>query len=72
VQFHLEVSAEMAREWAEVPEYVSSLERTLGTEGAPVFLAAIEDRADDMRKAGRTLFESWLDRVVVPAGALAG
>ena len=30
VQFHLEVSAEMAREWAEVPEYVASLERTLG------------------------------------------
>ena len=34
VQFHLEVSAEMAREWAEVPEYVASLERTLGSEGA--------------------------------------
>ena len=42
VQFHLEVSSEMAREWAEVPEYVSSLERTLGREGAPAFLAAIE------------------------------
>ena len=32
VQFHLEVSAEMAREWAEVPAYVASLERTLGAE----------------------------------------
>ena len=40
VQFHLEVSAEMAREWAEVPEYVASLERTLGAEAAPAFLAA--------------------------------
>ena len=27
LQFHLEVSAEMAREWAEVPAYVASLER---------------------------------------------
>jgi GMP synthase-like glutamine amidotransferase len=63
VQFHLEVSAEMAREWAEVPEYVASLERTLGADGAPAFLAAIEERADEMRSAGRALFERWLDRV---------
>ncbi len=63
VQFHLEVSAEMAREWAEVPEYVASLERTLGGDGAPVFLASIAERADEMRTAGRALFERWLDRV---------
>jgi GMP synthase (glutamine-hydrolysing) len=63
VQFHLEVSAEMAREWAEVPEYVTSLERTLGAEAAPAFLGAIEERADEMRTVGRALFERWLDRV---------
>jgi len=67
VQFHLEVSAEMAREWAQVPEYVSSLERTLGRGGAPAFLAAIEQRADDMRAAGRVLFERWLDVAAVAA-----
>jgi len=71
VQFHLEVSAEMAREWAKVPEYVSSLERTLGREGAPAFLGAIEERADDMRAAGRALFERWLDRVVASPAATA-
>jgi len=64
VQFHLEVSTEMAREWAEVPEYVTSLERTLGVEKAPSFLAAIEERGPEMRAAGRALFEHWLDRVV--------
>ncbi len=64
VQFHLEVSAEMAREWAEVPAYVSSLERTLGSESAPAFLAEIEDRAEEMRASGRAFFERWLDRVV--------
>jgi len=64
VQFHLEVSAEMAREWAEVPAYVASLERTLGAERAPAFLAAIEQEADAMRSNGRTLFERWLDHVV--------
>jgi GMP synthase (glutamine-hydrolysing) len=63
VQFHLEVSPEMAREWAEVPEYVASLERTLGAEQAPAFLASIEERAGEMRAAGRVLFERWLDRV---------
>ena len=63
VQFHLEVSAEMAREWAGVPAYVASLERTLGAERAPAFLAAIEQSADAMRDEGRALFERWLDRV---------
>ena len=64
VQFHLEVSAEMAREWAEVPEYIASLESTLGSEQAPAFLAAIERSADAMREEGRALFERWIDRVV--------
>jgi GMP synthase (glutamine-hydrolysing) len=65
VQFHLEVSGEMAREWAGVPEYVESLNRTLGADHATDFLAEIEDRAGDMRAVGRGLFERWLDRVVV-------
>jgi GMP synthase-like glutamine amidotransferase len=65
VQFHLEISAEMAREWADVPEYVASLERTLGADGAPAFLAEIEQNADAMRSEGRTLFERWLDRVAL-------
>ncbi len=64
LQFHLEVSPEMAREWAEIPAYVASLERTLGAQGAPEFLAAIEREADGMRSAGRALFERWLDRIV--------
>jgi hypothetical protein len=42
---------------------VTSLERTLGAEGAPAFLASIEENADEMRAAGRSLFERWLDRV---------
>jgi GMP synthase-like glutamine amidotransferase len=66
VQFHLEVSAEMALDWADVPEYVASLERALGVEQAPSFLAAIEENAEAMRAAGRTLFECWLDHVVAP------
>jgi GMP synthase (glutamine-hydrolysing) len=65
VQFHLEVSREMAREWADVPEYAASLERTLGAERAQAFLGEIDENADAMRATGRELFERWLDRVVV-------
>ncbi|MEX2613041.1 MAG: type 1 glutamine amidotransferase [Gaiellaceae bacterium] len=69
VQFHLEVSPEMVRQWADVPEYVSSLERTLGRAGGPRFLSAIEEQADEMRATGRDLFERWLDRVAAPTPA---
>jgi GMP synthase (glutamine-hydrolysing) len=72
IQFHLEVSPEMAREWAEVPAYVDSLEQTIGREGAAAFLRSIEERANEMRAAGRTLFENWLDRVASTASALDG
>jgi len=67
VQFHLEVTPEMAREWAAVPEYVTSLERTLGVEAAGPFLRSIEESADELRGVGRALFERWLDEVVKEA-----
>jgi GMP synthase-like glutamine amidotransferase len=61
VQFHLEVSPAMAREWMGVPEYAASLERTIGGE---TLLREVDERADEMLAHGRTLFERWLDRVV--------
>jgi GMP synthase (glutamine-hydrolysing) len=67
VQFHLEVSGAMAAEWAGVPEYAASLERTLGAEAAAGFVRGIAERADEMRAHGRSLFERWLDTVVAPS-----
>jgi GMP synthase-like glutamine amidotransferase len=61
VQFHLEVSGEMAREWLDVPEYASALDRTIGSE---TMLAAVDERVDEMLEHGRTLFARWLDSVV--------
>jgi GMP synthase (glutamine-hydrolysing) len=61
VQFHLEVSGEMAAEWAEVPAYAESLRDTLGAEAAAGFLRGIGEQADGMRAHGRSLFERWLD-----------
>jgi GMP synthase (glutamine-hydrolysing) len=69
VQFHLEVSTEMAREWADVPEYAGSLERVLGPGAASDFVAQIEARSEEMLAHGRDLFERWLDLVVMPHAA---
>jgi GMP synthase-like glutamine amidotransferase len=64
VQFHLEVSPAMAREWAEVPEYAASLEQTLGAGGVGAIVGGVERHANEMLDLGRALFERWLERVV--------
>ena len=61
VQFHLEVSGEMAREWMDVPEYANALERTIGGE---TLLRAVDEHVEEMLEHGRALFERWLDCVV--------
>jgi GMP synthase (glutamine-hydrolysing) len=61
VQFHLEVTGEMAREWAEVPAYQRSLADTLGEEAGARFIADVERRADELHPAARRLFANWLD-----------
>jgi GMP synthase (glutamine-hydrolysing) len=67
VQFHLEVSTEMAREWAAVPEYAASLERVLGPGAAGDLVQRLAERSERMTEYGRSLFERWLDAVVVPS-----
>jgi GMP synthase (glutamine-hydrolysing) len=64
VQFHLEVSAAMAGEWAEVPSYAEALERVLGPGAAGDMLAELERRAEDVRAHGRVVFERWLEHVI--------
>jgi GMP synthase (glutamine-hydrolysing) len=61
VQFHLEVTGGMAREWAEVPAYVDSLERTLGAGSAGRLFAEFDAAATEMQAYGRRLFERWVD-----------
>lgn len=67
VQFHLEVTSEMARQWAEVPAYRHSLALTLGEADGASFLAEVELRAAELHPAARRLMSNWLDL----AGALA-
>ena len=60
VQFHLEVSPALAREWADVPAYAESLERVLGEGALDRLIAELEARADGLLSHGRRLFERWL------------
>jgi GMP synthase (glutamine-hydrolysing) len=61
VQFHIEVTGGMAREWAEVPAYVDSLERTLGPGSAERLFAEFDAASAAMQHHARSLFERWID-----------
>jgi GMP synthase (glutamine-hydrolysing) len=61
VQFHLEVTPEQAREWAEVPAYRHSLANTLGEERCAEFIADAQRRAGELHPPARALFSNWLD-----------
>jgi GMP synthase-like glutamine amidotransferase len=60
IQFHLEVTPEMAREWAEVPEYRAYLAEALDEGRANAFLAELETRAEELHPTARRLFGNWL------------
>jgi GMP synthase (glutamine-hydrolysing) len=64
VQFHLEVSPALAREWADVPAYAESLERVLGEGALDRLIGELEARADVLLSHGRQLFERWLGAAV--------
>jgi len=66
VQFHLEVTAAMAKEWAQVPAYRRSLADTLGETESAAFLVEIERRAAEMHPAARRLFANWLALAATP------
>ena len=63
LQFHIEVSLELATEWAGVPAYAQSLEATLGPGALDGLLAGVAEHADVTLPLARRLFGSWLERV---------
>ncbi len=60
VQFHLEVSVEMAREWANVAEYAAALDRVLGPGSLDRLIGELAEHEQVMRGWARNLFERWL------------
>jgi GMP synthase (glutamine-hydrolysing) len=63
VQFHLEVSREMAEEWARVPAYADALAAVLGPASAATLVDELGVRAEEMRVHGRHMFRRWCDLV---------
>lgn len=61
LQFHLEVSPELASEWARVPAYEAALEGVLGPGALDKLLAQLEARGEELLEQGRRLFERWLE-----------
>jgi GMP synthase (glutamine-hydrolysing) len=68
VQFHIEVSPELAREWADVPAYSNALEHVLGPGALDDLVGRLDEHANVMLGHGRGLFERWLDHALVAAG----
>lgn len=63
VQFHLEVTAALAAQWAEVPAYAESLEALLGEGALDRLLDEIAEREGETARHARTLFAAWLGDV---------
>jgi GMP synthase-like glutamine amidotransferase len=64
LQFHLEVSLDLAREWGDVPAYAESLESTLGPGALDRLLSEVADHADVTVPLAHSLFGRWLEHVV--------
>jgi GMP synthase (glutamine-hydrolysing) len=61
VQFHVEVSQEMAAEWGRVPAYVESAAKSLGEGGIERLLGEFAGQRKAMLSHARTMFEAWLE-----------
>ena len=63
VQFHLEVTPEMAREWATIPAYREYVANTLGEGDGAAFMTEFQERAGELQPVAQALFANWLDLV---------
>lgn len=74
LQFHLEVPPPLAREWAELPAYASSMEQALGAGALPGLVKRVGEVAPAAMALGRQLFAGWLAEALAssPAPAASG
>jgi GMP synthase (glutamine-hydrolysing) len=71
LQFHLEVTRELAAEWGEVPAYARSLEKIKGPGALDRMVGEVGAHAGATIPLARRVFGRWLERVVrVPAQAI--
>jgi GMP synthase-like glutamine amidotransferase len=64
LQFHLEVTPALAREWIGVPAYRRSLEQVMDTGGASLLLEDLARASSESISLARRLFGRWLELVV--------
>ena len=64
LQFHLEVSPELATEWGEVPAYSASLEAIRGPGALDRLVGEVTEHAAATLPLARDLFGRWLEYVV--------
>lgn len=64
LQFHLEVTSELATLWGDVPAYARSLESIMGEGSLPRLIADVTQSELEMTSLARGLFARWLERVV--------
>jgi GMP synthase (glutamine-hydrolysing) len=64
LQFHVEVTPELAAQWGEVPAYADSLEAILGPGALERLVGEVSAHAGSTLPLARRLFGRWLERVV--------
>jgi GMP synthase-like glutamine amidotransferase len=64
LQFHIEIDAARATDWANVPAYAQSLRELLGRDGLPTLVEQVRRSERDSIELARRLFARWLERVV--------
>jgi GMP synthase (glutamine-hydrolysing) len=72
LQFHLEVTSELAMLWGDVPAYARSLESIMGDGALPRLITEVREREPEMTGLARGLFAAWLERMVGLGRPLSG
>ncbi len=60
VQFHLEISAELAKQWSRVPAYKAALERVLGAGATASVVGGVSREQKVLHSYARRMFQNWL------------
>ena len=65
IQFHVEISADLVKQWSQVPAYRLALERVLGVDAASKLLDDVSREEKALHSYARSMFENWLDACAV-------
>jgi len=60
IQFHVEISADLAKRWSQVPANRAALERVLGVGAATKVVGDVSREEKALHSYARSMFENWL------------